>query len=114
MLDVGVHCVMCLYLFKISRCWKDKRSHLDQVDFFEESSPKRCSRKFFTHASPTLFNAGTPNAQMSSCFLLKLQEDSIEGVYDTLKKMLGFCEVFLGKLSLPQATSSIANFPFRT
>lgn len=44
------------------------------------------SRKYFTHASPTLFNAGTPNAQMSSCFLLKMQEDSIDGIYDTLKK----------------------------
>ena len=42
------------------------------------------SRKFFTHATPTLFNAGTPKPQMSSCFLLKMQEDSIEGIYDTL------------------------------
>ena len=44
------------------------------------------SRKFFTHATPTLFNSGTPKPQMSSCFLLKMQEDSIEGVYDTLKQ----------------------------
>jgi len=44
------------------------------------------SRKFFTHATPTLFNAGTPKPQMSSCFLLKLQDDSIEGIYDTLKQ----------------------------
>lgn len=44
------------------------------------------SRKFFTHASPTLFNAGTPKPQMSSCFLVKLKEDSIEGIYDTLKQ----------------------------
>ena len=43
------------------------------------------SRKFFTHATPTLFNAGTPKPQMSSCFLLKLQDDSIEGIYDTLQ-----------------------------
>ncbi|CAJ1363601.1 unnamed protein product [Effrenium voratum] len=43
------------------------------------------SRKFFTHATPTLFNAGTPRPQMSSCFLLKVQSDSIEGIYDTLK-----------------------------
>ena len=49
-----------------------------------------CFRKFFTHASPTLFNAGTPNPQMSSCFLLKLKDDSIEGVYDTLKQSLRF------------------------
>ena len=44
------------------------------------------SKKFFTHATPTLFNAGTPKAQMSSCFLLAMQDDSIEGIYDTLKQ----------------------------
>jgi ribonucleoside-diphosphate reductase alpha subunit len=44
------------------------------------------SRRFFTHASPTLFNAGTPTPQMSSCFLLTMQEDSIEGIYNTLKQ----------------------------
>ncbi|CAK9118403.1 unnamed protein product [Durusdinium trenchii] len=44
------------------------------------------SRKYFTHATPTLFNAGTPYPQMSSCFLLKMQGDSIDGIYDTLKQ----------------------------
>eukprot|EP00913_Durusdinium_trenchii_P025509 g23944.t1 len=44
------------------------------------------SQKFFTHATPTLFNAGTPTPQMSSCFLLTMKEDSIEGIYDTLKR----------------------------
>jgi ribonucleoside-diphosphate reductase alpha chain len=39
------------------------------------------SRKFFTHATPTLFNAGTPKPQMSSCFLLAMQDDSISGIY---------------------------------
>lgn len=43
------------------------------------------SSKYFTHASPTLFNAGTPNAQMASCFLLDMKSDSIEGIYDTLR-----------------------------
>jgi len=43
------------------------------------------SSKFFTHASPTLFNAGTPQAQLSSCFLVDMKDDSIEGIYDTLK-----------------------------
>jgi ribonucleoside-diphosphate reductase subunit M1 len=43
------------------------------------------SEKYFTHGSPTLFNAGTPRPQMSSCFLLTMKEDSIEGIYDTLK-----------------------------
>ena len=43
------------------------------------------SERYFTHASPTLFNAGTPRPQMSSCFLLTMKEDSIEGIYETLK-----------------------------
>ena len=43
------------------------------------------SERWFTHATPTLFNAGTPKPQMSSCFLLTVKEDSIEGIYDTLK-----------------------------
>mmetsp|Transcript_32136 Transcript_32136/g.51262 ORF Transcript_32136/g.51262 Transcript_32136/m.51262 type:complete len:808 (+) Transcript_32136:89-2512(+) len=44
------------------------------------------SRRLFTHATPTLFNAGTPTPQMSSCFLLTCQSDSINGIYDTLKQ----------------------------
>ena len=44
------------------------------------------SERWFTHASPTLFNAGTPRPQLSSCFLLTMKEDSIEGIYDTLKE----------------------------
>lgn len=44
------------------------------------------SKRFFTHATPTLFNAGTPKPQMSSCFLLQIQDDSIDGIYDTLKQ----------------------------
>jgi ribonucleoside-diphosphate reductase alpha subunit len=44
------------------------------------------SRRMFTHATPTLFNAGTPCPQMSSCFLLTMKGDSIEGIYDTLKQ----------------------------
>ncbi len=44
------------------------------------------SEKWFTHASPTLFNAGTNKPQMSSCFLLNMQEDSIDGIYETLKQ----------------------------
>ncbi|KAJ7625230.1 ribonucleotide reductase alpha subunit [Mycena polygramma] len=43
------------------------------------------SERYFTHATPTLFNAGTPQAQLSSCFLICMKEDSIEGIYDTLK-----------------------------
>ena len=44
------------------------------------------SERWFTHASPTLFNAGTPRPQLSSCFLLTMKDDSIEGIYDTLKE----------------------------
>lgn len=44
------------------------------------------SERWFTHATPTLFNAGTPKPQMSSCFLLTVKDDSIEGIYDTLKQ----------------------------
>jgi ribonucleoside-diphosphate reductase alpha subunit len=44
------------------------------------------SQKFFTHATPTLFNAGTNNPQMSSCFLVAMKEDSIDGIYETLKE----------------------------
>ncbi len=43
------------------------------------------SEGWFTHATPTLFNAGTPKPQMSSCFLLTMKEDSIDGIYDTLR-----------------------------
>ncbi|MEP7259059.1 MAG: ribonucleoside-diphosphate reductase subunit alpha, partial [Flavitalea sp.] len=44
------------------------------------------SERWFTHATPTLFNAGSPKPQMSSCFLLTMKEDSIDGIYDTLKQ----------------------------
>lgn len=44
------------------------------------------SERWFTHASPTLFNAGSPKPQLSSCFLLDMKDDSIEGIYDTLKQ----------------------------
>ena len=43
------------------------------------------SERWFTHATPTLFNAGTPKPQLSSCFLLQMEEDSIDGIYNTLK-----------------------------
>eukprot|EP00923_Selenidium_pygospionis_P012098 GHVN01020588.1.p1 GENE.GHVN01020588.1~~GHVN01020588.1.p1 ORF type:complete len:149 (-),score=16.91 GHVN01020588.1:78-524(-) len=44
------------------------------------------SKKIFTHATPTLFNSGTPRPQMSSCFLLTMKDDSIEGIFETLKQ----------------------------
>lgn len=50
------------------------------------ASYKLMSERYFTHAAPTLFNAGAPRPQLSSCFLLAMKEDSIEGIYDTLKQ----------------------------
>ena len=44
------------------------------------------SERWFIHASPTLFNSGTPHPQLSSCFLVAMKNDSIEGIYDTLKE----------------------------
>jgi ribonucleoside-diphosphate reductase subunit M1 len=44
------------------------------------------SERWFTHASPTLFNSGTPKPQLSSCFLVCMKDDSIEGIYDTIKE----------------------------
>ncbi|NHF60442.1 ribonucleoside-diphosphate reductase subunit alpha [Flavobacteriaceae bacterium TP-CH-4] len=58
--------------------------HLEDLDAAIETY-ELMSKKYFTHATPTLFNAGTPKPQMSSCFLLAMKEDSIDGIYDTLK-----------------------------
>ncbi|MDK2772111.1 MAG: ribonucleoside-diphosphate reductase subunit alpha [Flavobacterium sp.] len=59
--------------------------HLNDIDAALETY-ELMSKKFFTHATPTLFNAGTPKPQMSSCFLLTMKDDSIDGIYDTLKQ----------------------------
>jgi len=59
--------------------------HLDDLESVKETY-ELMSKKYFTHATPTLFNAGTPKPQMSSCFLLAMQDDSIDGIYDTLKQ----------------------------
>jgi ribonucleoside-diphosphate reductase alpha chain len=59
--------------------------HLDNVDAAIETY-HLMSQRWFTHASPTLFNSGTPKPQLSSCFLLTMKDDSIEGIYDTLKQ----------------------------
>ena len=59
--------------------------HKEDIDAAIETY-ELMSKRFFTHATPTLFNAGTPKPQMSSCFLLQMQDDSIGGIYDTLKQ----------------------------
>ena len=59
--------------------------HMDDIDNVL-STYELMSKRYFTHATPTLFNSGTPKPQMSSCFLLAMQDDSIDGIYDTLKQ----------------------------
>ncbi|MBT8304130.1 MAG: ribonucleoside-diphosphate reductase subunit alpha [Bacteroidia bacterium] len=59
--------------------------HLNDLDSAIETY-ELMSKKYFTHATPTLFNSGTPKPQMSSCFLLTMKDDSIDGIYDTLKQ----------------------------
>ncbi len=59
--------------------------HKDNLDAAIETY-NLLSEKWFTHATPTLFNAGTPKPQLSSCFLLTMKDDSINGIYDTLKQ----------------------------
>ncbi|MCG8387576.1 MAG: ribonucleoside-diphosphate reductase subunit alpha, partial [Cytophagales bacterium] len=59
--------------------------HMDDIEAAIETY-NLLSEKWFTHATPTLFNAGTPKPQLSSCFLLTMKEDSIDGIYDTLKQ----------------------------
>ena len=59
--------------------------HMDDIDSVLETY-NLLSEKWFTHATPTLFNAGTPKPQLSSCFLLTMKEDSIDGIYDTLRQ----------------------------
>ncbi len=58
--------------------------HLNDLDAAIETY-ELMSKKYFTHATPTLFNSGTPKPQMSSCFLIAMKDDSIDGIYDTLK-----------------------------
>ncbi|KAH6584288.1 hypothetical protein BASA60_001023 [Batrachochytrium salamandrivorans] len=82
------------YLLRINRKTAERPQHMlmrvavgihgDDVEAAIETY-NLMSEKFFTHASPTLFNAGTPHPQMSSCFLLTIEDDSIEGIYSTLK-----------------------------
>jgi ribonucleoside-diphosphate reductase alpha chain len=59
--------------------------HMHDIDAVIETY-NLLSERWFTHATPTLFNAATPKAQMSSCFLLTMKDDSIDGIYDTLRQ----------------------------
>ena len=59
--------------------------HGDDIDLVEETY-KLMSQKYFTHATPTLYNAGTPRQQLSSCYLIGMEDDSITGIYNTLNE----------------------------
>ena len=59
--------------------------HFDDLDSVKETYDLM-SQKYFTHATPTLYNAGTPRPQLSSCYLLSMEDDSIDGIYNTLKE----------------------------
>ena len=59
--------------------------HSDNINAVTETY-NLMSQKYFTHATPTLFNSGTPRPQLSSCYLLSMNDDSIDGIYDTLKE----------------------------
>jgi len=59
--------------------------HFDDLDAVKETYDLM-SQKYFTHATPTLYNAGTPRPQLSSCYLLSMEDDSIGGIYNTLKE----------------------------
>lgn len=82
------------YLLRVNGCVAERPQHLlmrvavgihgNDIERVVETY-NLMSQRYFTHGSPTLFNAGTPSPQMSSCFLVAMKDDSIEGIYDTLK-----------------------------
>jgi ribonucleoside-diphosphate reductase alpha subunit len=67
---IGIHC--------------NKDHYSDTLSLIKETYDLM-SQKFFTHATPTLFNAGTPRPQLSSCYLIAMEDDSLDGIYNTLK-----------------------------
>ena len=82
------------YLMKINKVIVERPQHMwlrvaigihgDNIEKVKETY-ELMSQKYFTHATPTLFNAGTPHPQLSSCYLISMENDSIEGIYNTLK-----------------------------
>ena len=82
------------YLMKINKVIVERPQHMwlrvaigihgDNIEKVKETY-ELMSQKYFTHATPTLFNAGTPHPQLSSCYLIAMENDSIEGIYNTLK-----------------------------
>ena len=82
------------YLIKVNKVIVERPQHMwlrvamgihgDNIEKIKETY-ELMSQKYFTHATPTLFNAGTPHPQLSSCYLIAMENDSIEGIYNTLK-----------------------------
>jgi ribonucleoside-diphosphate reductase alpha subunit len=82
------------YLMRVDKVTVERPQHMwlrvaigihgDNLDLIRETYDLM-SQKYFTHATPTLFNGGTPRPQLSSCFLLAMENDSIEGIYNTLR-----------------------------
>lgn len=82
------------YLMKVNKVIVERPQHMwlrvsmgihgDNIEKILETY-ELMSQKYFTHATPTLFNAGTPHPQLSSCYLIAMENDSIEGIYNTLK-----------------------------
>ena len=82
------------YLMKVDKVTVERPQHMwlrvalgihgDNYEKVKETY-ELMSQKYFTHATPTLFNAGTPHPQLSSCYLISMENDSIEGIYNTLK-----------------------------
>jgi len=90
----GIKTLMRSYLLRCNGCIVERPQHMymrvavgihgDDIKSVIETY-NLLSLGYISHASPTMFNAGTPNNQFASCFLLSMKEDSIEGIYDTLK-----------------------------
>ena len=82
------------YLFRVDDTIVERPQHMwmrvavgihgDNLDAVKETYDLM-SQKYFTHATPTLFNAGTPRPQLSSCYLIAMEDDSLDGIYNTLK-----------------------------
>ena len=76
---------------RIQHMWMRVSLQIHETDFeMVKKTYDMLSQKYFIHATPTLFNAGTPRPQLSSCFLLAMENDSIDGIYNTLKECARF------------------------
>jgi ribonucleotide reductase alpha subunit len=78
--SLGIHCTKC----QSSNSSETEDKEQEDINKAIESY-HMMSQKYFTHATPTLFNSGTPRPQMSSCYLIAMENDSIDGIYNTLK-----------------------------